>query len=487
MGHLAGGLDRKDRSVMDYFIMHIIKNKHDISVDMKTLSMEGLDTEGFVKLCEEIFSSTYKSKVKRSFLFEDKNVDFLIVSKNIAVYCDHPSNSPIGRPGMEKIHLAMKKKKIKECIVVTSRRFASTAQKYIDEKKINVTLVDFDALTSIAVKVGIKLVYKKDTKKEVKPEPKKEVKAKPEPKKDVPKEPKKDILKESKKEVPKEIKKEIVKEFDPDEPNAFTIISNSDREFREHLAKRLKNELQCTEDISLNIAIKNRNITLVPYFKISYHVDAEFTAAKMIIHREKGEGQFYINDRTGKIEDEEFSKIYDMVPRMAYDPPGKDPEFFRPKKQAMDTVYDRVQKDHTKYVPYVKKEDKVDTKKCVPSKKDITITDVMCLYLPLSDVEYELFGKPRTIRSLESSTPDFTIIGSSVHKCDLCNKSTEKGMVCTKCKKVACEKHGVLCSRCSKTLCVECSLAVVKFLGKKEPICGACANKEPGLKIKDYK
>jgi hypothetical protein len=447
---------------------------------MKTLSMEGLDTEGFVKLCEEVFSSTYKSKVKRSFLFEDKVVDFLIINKNIAVYCDHPSNSPIGKPGMEKIHLAMKRKKIKEGIVVTSRRFASTAQKYIDEKKLSITLMDIDMLSEVAAKAGIKIVYKKDAKKEVKPEPKK----------DVSKEVKKDTVKvvkpEPKKDLGKEVKKEIVKEVDTDLPNAFTIISNSDREFREHLANRLKRELHCTEDIALNLVITKRTITLVPFFKVSYYVESEFTAAKMIIHKEVGEGQFYINDRTGKIENEEFAKKYDMVPRMAYDPPGKDPEFFKPKKQAMDELYDKVQKVHTKYVPYMKKEDKTDTKKCVPSKKDITITDVMCLYLPLSDVEYELFGKPRTIRSLESSTPDFTVIESSVQKCDICGKNTENGLICSKCKNVANEKHGVLCSRCSKTLCVECSLAVVKFL-KKEPICGACANKEPGLKIKDYK
>ena len=444
---------------------------------MKTLSLEGLDTEGFVKMCEEIFSSSYKSKTKRSFLFEDKSIDFLIAGKNIAVFCDHPSNTPIGRPGMEKIHLAMKKKKIKECFVVTSRRFASTAQKYIDENKLNITLMDIDDLSVLASKAGFKLVYKKDTKKDVKTEPKKEIKP----------EPKKGLSKEPKKEIPKETKKETVKEVNTDEPNAYTIISNSDREFREHLAKRLKNELQCTEDIALNLSIVKRSITLVPYFKISYQVDAVFEASDMIIHRESGEGQFYIDDRTGKIEDEEFENRYGMVPRMAYDPPGKDPEFFKPKKQAMDALYERVQKIHTKYVPYWKKEDKTDTKKCVPSKKDITITDVMCLYLPLSDVEYELFGKTRTIRSLESSTPEFTVIESSIRKCDICGKNAENGIICSKCGSVADEKHGVRCSRCGKTLCVECSLAVVKFLGKKEPICGQCANKEPGLKIKDYK
>jgi hypothetical protein len=427
---------------------------------MKTLSMEGLDTEGFVKLCEEIFSSAYRSKVKRSFLFEDKSIDFLIVGKNIAVYCDHPSNSPIGRPGMEKIHLAMKKKKIKEGMVVTSRRFASTAQKYIDEKKLSITLMDIDDLSAVASKAGIKIVYTKDAKKEVKTDPKKD--------------------------IGKGIKKEIIKEARTDEPNAYTIISNSDREFRDHLAKRLKQEMQCTEDIALNLAVKKRSITLVPFFKVSYHVEAEFTASKMIIHKEVGEGQFYINDRTGKIEDEDFAKIYDMIPRMAYDPPGKDPEFFKPKKQAIDALYDRVQKVHTKYVPYMKKADKPDTKKCVPSKKEITITDVMCLYLPLSDVEYELFGKVRTIRSLESSTPDFTVIESSIRKCDLCGKNAENGIVCAKCGSAVCEKHGVRCSRCNKTLCTECALAAVKFL-KKEPICGACANKEPGLRIKDYK
>jgi hypothetical protein len=138
------------------------------------------------------------------------------------------------------------------------------------------------------------------------------------------------------------------------------------------------------------------------------------------------------------------------------------------------------------YVPYMKKADKPETKKCVPSKKDITITDVMCLYLPLSDVEYELFGKTRTIRSLETSTVDFSIIESSAHNCDICKRNTAGGIVCAKCGNVACEKHGVRCSRCDKALCVECSLAVVKFL-KKEPICGQCVNKEPGLKIKEYK
>ena len=271
-------------------------------------------------------------------------------------------------------------------------------------------------------------------------------------------------------------------------PDAFTIMSNSDREFREHLAKRLKQELQCSDDISLNLAILERKITLVPFYKIDYRVNAEFIVSGKAIHKETGEGYFYISEKTGKIEGEDFVKVYDMAPRMAYDPKGKEAGLLRPRKQILDTLYNRVQDIHTKYVPYTTKSGELSTKTCAPAKKDITVQNVMCLYLPLSDVEYELFGKRRTIRSLESSSDEFFVIEPKEYKCDICGGRIEKdGNVCVKCGNVMDEKHSARCSRCGKTLCVECSLYVSKFLGKKEPICGACANKEPGLKIKNYK
>jgi len=402
---------------------------------MKTLYTEGLDSEGFVNLCEETFSAFYKSKVKRSFLFEDQNTDFVILSKDsIAVDCKHPSKSPVGRPAVEKFYLAMKKKKVKEGMIVTSGRFASTAQKYIDENNLPITLVDLEKLASFAYKAGIKLIYKRD------------------------------------------------------EPEAYTILSNSDREFREHLSKKLKQDLQCSDDIGLNLVITKRNINLVLFYKINYSVNAEFTAANKVIHKETGEGYFYISERAGKAEGDNFSKTYDMLPRMAYSPVGKEEALMRPSKKILDSLYDSVQNTHTKYVPYKTKSDKISTKTCAPSKKDITIQNVMCLYLPQSDVEYELFGKSRTIKSLESSTDEFTVIEPKELICDICrSKIKNDGIVCVKCGNVVDEKHGVRCSRCGKTLCVNCSLYVSKFLGKKEPICNQCAEKEPGLKIKEYR
>jgi hypothetical protein len=75
-----------------------------------------------------------------------------------------------------------------------------------------------------------------------------------------------------------------------------------------------------------------------------------------------------------------------------------------------------------------------------------------------------------------------------MHSCDICGtKIADGGAVCIKCGKVTDGKHSARCSRCEKTYCAECSLYVSKLLGRGDPICGACANKEPGLKIKEYK
>jgi hypothetical protein len=401
---------------------------------MKTLNTEGLDSEGFVKICEEIFSAFYKAKTKRSFLFEDGTTDFVILSKNnIAVDCKHPARSPVGRPVIEKFFLAMKKKKVKEGMIVTSGRFASTAQRYVDENDLSITLMDLEKLASVAYKAGIKLVYKKE------------------------------------------------------EPEAFTIIYNSDREFRDNLAKRLKKELKCSEDIGLNISVLKRHVTLVLYFKIDYKVEAEFKVTDKLIHKEIGEGSCYISERTGKIEGKDFARIYDMVPRMAYSPEGDEMEALRPKKKVLDALYDHVQDAHTKFIPYNKK-DTTDVKKCAPAKKDITIQNVMCLYLPLSDVEYEVFGKSRTIRSLESSSDEFTIIEPKSFSCGICGGSIAKdGIVCVKCGNFADEKHSAICGRCNTALCTECAFYTIRFLGKKEPICGDCASKEPGIKTKSYR
>ena len=55
---------------------------------MKTLYTEGLDSEGFVKLCEEIFSAFYKSKTKRSFLSDDGNTIDLLCDDIVAQILD---------------------------------------------------------------------------------------------------------------------------------------------------------------------------------------------------------------------------------------------------------------------------------------------------------------------------------------------------------------------------------------------------------------
>ena len=402
---------------------------------MRTFYMEGLSSEGFEQMCEEIFSAYYKSKTKRSFMNDISKTDFVILSKdNIAVDCVHPARAAVGRPTVERLYTVMKNKKVKEGIIVTSGRFASTAQKHVDENKLPITLVDLEKLASIAYKAGIKLVYKKE------------------------------------------------------EPDAFTIISSSDREFREYLAKRLKRELQCSEEIGLNLTILKRSITLVLFYKIDYKVDAEFVVSGKAIHRETGGGSFYISERTGKVEGEDFAKVYDMVPRMAYAPVGKDADLLKPRKQILGSLYDKVQTAHTKYVPFKTRSDKLSTKTCVPPKKDISVQNVMCLYLPLSETEYELFGKSRTIRSIESSSEEFFVIEPKDHICDICGgKIADDGIVCVKCGNLADDKHGVRCSRCNKTLCVNCAFYVSKFLGKKEPICGECANKETGAKIKSYR
>ncbi|AIZ56039.1 restriction endonuclease [Candidatus Methanoplasma termitum] len=402
---------------------------------MRTLYTEGLDGDGFVNICEEILSAFYKSKTKRPYLYENESTDFLILGKDhISVLCLPPAKAPIGKTAIEKFYLAMKNKRVKEGIIVTNGRFATTAQKYVEDSNIPITLMEIEKLASVAFKAGIKLVYKKE------------------------------------------------------EPEAYILMKNSDREFREHLSKKLKNSIKCTDDIALNLSIVKRDISLVLFYKIDYSVNAEFEASKKIIHKESGEGSCYISERYSKIMDDEFIEIYDMVPKMAYEPKGKEADLMKPRKQILDVLYDRVIEKHTKYIPIKTGPDKIVNKKCAPSKKDIIVQNVTCLFVPLSDTEYEMFGRKRTIQSLESGTENFFALEPKWLVCDVCDKKiTGDIFLCKKCGKMTDDKHTAICSRCNTILCTECSLFISKFLGKNEPICPSCAEKEPGLKIKGNK
>ena len=400
---------------------------------MKTLYMEGLDSDGFERLCEEIFSKFYKAEVRSHFLFDDDNTDFVILTKNkIAVDCKHPVKTSVGKPAVEKFSIAMKRKKVKEGIIVTTGRFANTAQKYIDENDLPITLMDMVRLESMAYKAGIKLVERKE------------------------------------------------------EPEAFTILSNSNREFRGHLAKRLTKDLGRSENLEIDMSITSRNVKLIPYYRIDYRVNAEFKSSDKVIHKETGEGYLYLDEK-GNIKNEDFIRIYDMVPRLAYDPVGKEASRMKPNKQVTDSLHERVQKEHTVFVPYVTKSGKVSTKTCTPAKKDIMIQNVMCLFLPLSDIEYNLFGKARTIKILESNSEDFIIFESSIDKCDICGGKISKAIICSKCGNIVDDKHGHQCSRCNQSICSNCGLLISKLIGRKEPICVTCADNEPKLKMKPLK
>jgi len=399
---------------------------------MKSLYTEGIDHEGFVKICEEVLSAFYKAKTKRPYLYENENTDFLILGKDhISVLCLPPSKAPIGKPAIEKFYQEMKKRKLKEGIIATTGNFASTAQKYVEDNSIPITLMDLEKLTSIAFKAGIKLVSSKE------------------------------------------------------EPEAFTIMKNSDREFREHLSKKLKNIFLCSEDISLHLSIVSRDISLVLFYKIDYSVKAEFESSKKIIHKEKGEGTYYISEKDVRIMDDHFIEVYNMVPKMAYDPKGKEADLMKPGKKILDLLYDQVIEKHTKYVPIKGKDDNITNKKCAPSKKDVTVQKVTGLFIPLSDTEYELFGRTRNIRSLETGTENFFVLEPKWLTCDVCDKKIAGDIfLCKMCGKLADDRHTAICSRCNTILCTGCSLFVSKLLGKNEPICPSCAKKEPGLKIK---
>lgn len=418
-------------------------------MESKTYYLELLDGFEFEKLCEKIFSKLNYGVVENTGLGgADEGRDLIIHSTNgkIVVECKHHPNGVIGRPVVMKLHSAVISEGANKGILVTTGTFSNEAITYANKITPPIELIDKRLLYDLAARAGIEL------------------------------------------------------EASLGKGKVYTFPITDDvllhRNLSRHLSGLLISKPKKIEDIT---KIQKRTICLQPMYLVTYSIDATFATSVGVVHRESGQGKFFLNGTAGDILDDRISSHFLNIQTNKLSNEETKNISIIPFRLLAGSVkeyaIDHIIKEHTETVTYSGANNRSYTKECIPKKRDISLSDISQVYIPENDINFVLNGKKRFFKIADNGTDNFYVHKENVTVCEICNRALNKlGILCNDCGTISHDKrfffsHGFYCKSCDKSICRNCANYFSKYLIFKVTLCNDCIKKarEDGKTIKKYK
>jgi restriction system protein len=403
------------------------------SVFHETAVLETLDGYEFEKLCARIFQKLNYGTVEEMPLSGDGGRDLLIHSIEglIVVECKHQPHTSIGRPVVQKLHSAVISSNAIKGILITSGKFSTQAVEHANSLSPKIEMVDKKILADLATRAGIELIL--------------------------------------------EGKLHTVLRYPLSDTDG---IKNKISSFIER-----KNESEPAKPLDL-LKISRRSITFQPSYMIQYNINSIFETNVGVIHREHLEdGAFLLDGKTGALLKQEFAIHLKSAPLNVYNEsdfsgtPFSRSDFVIDDRSLANLSKKIIIDRHTKTVSYSGRNNQHYSKICVPSEKDVFITNVKQVYLPFQDVKFDILDTGYEIKSLENAE---RILGyTNMLNCNICGHYiANKGMLCNSCGVLVhdqrlLDSHGFKCKTCGKTICRNCAYD----LGINNKVCKNCAEK----------
>ncbi|RNJ77725.1 MAG: restriction endonuclease [Nitrosopumilus sp. H13] len=403
----------------------------------ETVYLKTLDGLGFEKLCERIFQRLGNWNVERIGGVADAGRDLVIDGPDgrIIVECKHYNVGSIGRPIVQKLHSAVITNGGNKGIIMTTGRYTKSAVEYAGSlKDIKIDLYETSHLIDLAEKAKIRLITKKG---------------------------RGDIL-------------------------SFPVLT-MDKTRR--MIVRSLNYRSHPASVDDLLKITPEKVELVPYYMIRASIKRDFTntVGQLIYDIDEPDLLYIFNAITGKTMDAkhaEFLKVKRLPILKEIQLPDCDVSspLFRMGATLIKTyTEDYLISQHTQIVRYIAGNNSTYTKKCIPSRRDITIRDTKQVRLPKYYLTLGILSKNYSSLLIQNDT-DIMLTCLPIHKCSICEKDVgNKALLCNSCGAIShlpafFRSHSHICKKCKRTICKKCTFWSRKMLFLKTKMCKPCAN-----------
>lgn len=399
----------------------------------ETVVLETLDGYEFEKLCAKIFEKLNYGKVDIMPLSGDGGRDLLIHSSEglIVVECKHQPNTSLGRPIVQKLHSAVISSNAIKGILVTSGKFSTQAVEHANALSTKIELIDKKILADLATRSGIELIVDGE--------------------------------------------RHTVLRYPLSDDFAIKnkISSFIERKCESHPSK--------SSDL---IKISRRNVSFLPSYVIQYDINSIFETNVGVIHKEfLKNGNFLIDGNSGGSIKQELANHLISSPLTVYN----ESDFNNFQFSRTDFVIDDrslanllkkiIIERHTRTVSYYGRNNQRYSKVCVPSEKDVFISNIKQVYLPYQDIKFEILTQNYGLNATENAQNILSY--TTMLNCKICSSYIDnKGVLCNSCGSLVhgerlLDSHGFRCRQCGKTICRNCAYD----LGINNTVCKECAEK----------
>jgi restriction system protein len=402
----------------------------------ESVVLETLDGFEFEKVCGRIFEKLQYGRVEVVQYTGDMGRDLLIHTNAglMVVECKHQPNSSIGRPVVQKLHSAAISSKAIRGIIVTTGKFSVQSIEHAKSLTPPIELIDRNILTDLATQAGMELIFEGKT------------------------------------------------------HTVLTYPVSSNDKLQDRIDRFINSRFESyPEAASKLVRIKNRGFAMHPSYVIQYDVNATFETSVGVIHRENAEdGTILIDGNEGKLLKQEIAKHIKSASLTVYDESiYKDSNLkkvnFHIDANTLKTLSKNyISNFHTKNITYWGKNNQKYTKLCMPSERDIFISNIKQVYVPFQQIELQVIKIKYDITAIENS--ENLLCYTKMFNCAVCGgyiKNTKT--LCNSCgavvhNKAILDSHSFECKICGKTLCRKCTYD----LGFDKKVCKECAIKSGG-------
>jgi restriction system protein len=401
--------------------------------------MSGFD---FEELVADILYKLGYGYIKEIRTTQDGGKDILIHSQKglIVVECKHQPKTSIGRPVVQKLHSAVITSKAVKGILVTTGRFTKEALEYATElanSTAPIEMVDRPILIDMASRANVILVSGKQ---------KLSVWSYGLP---------------SKKETSEAI---------------ASYIASLSISYPRHPAELLN-------DVK-------RLVMYRPVYSITYSINSTFETSVGIIHRENvSKSKILLDGNSGQKYTDGISTFLESEQQYQFNQPHADFSGNLPTFKIDSTAMQRNAKktiiaQHSTWVSYYGRNNRRYTKECIPSEREVYISDIRQLYLPLTRINFKLSSTSYYTEGTQAESGRLLSTSDNLHACKLCNAPIyENAIICDTCGKLThsggffiSSIHGFKCKRCGRTTCREHGFWKRKYLFFKVLLCPVCFN-----------